>query len=189
MPRQIALLRGVNVGAANRIAMPALREALTEDGFENVLTYVQSGNIVLDSALDDRELAAAIERLIAGRFDLSVPAVVRNAERLAEVVDGNPFPQAALADPRRLQVTFLSERLPDDAAERVLAVSSDAFASDVEAISLAESRCEVYGWHPAGIHVSKLARELSDRRLGVTATARNWTTVTRLLELAASDPG
>ncbi len=184
---KVALLRGINVGAANRIAMPALREALAQDGFPNARTYVQSGNLVVSSDLDDLALADRLRQLILEQFDLSVPVVVRDADELAEIVARNPFPEAAAADPKRLQVTFLADRLVDDVAERVRGLSSDQFSVDVEAISVAISLRDVYGWHPAGIHVSKLARELSDRRLGVTATARNWSTVTTLLEMVTND--
>jgi len=189
METLVGLLRGINVGSNNRIAMPDLRAALADAGFENVRTYVQSGNIVLDTELGDCALAEAIAGLIAARFGLDVPVVVRSAAELAEVVAANPFPDAALTAPKLLQVTFLSSPLPDDAAERVRGTSTGVFSRDTEAISLAISRLNVYGWHPQGIHVSKLARDLSDRKLGVIATARNWTTVTTLLEMASTDVG
>lgn len=189
MPCQIVLLRGINVGAANRIPMPALREALSAAGCQDARTYVQSGNIVVGTDTDGPALGRLVHDLIFDRFALDIPVVTRTADELAAIVAGNPFPEAAAADPKRLQVTFLSEPLADDVAERVRGVSSGMFSTDIAAISLSISHQEVYGWHPEGIHASALARELSDRRLGVTATARNWTTVTTLLEMAASDAG
>jgi uncharacterized protein (DUF1697 family) len=150
---------------------------------------VQSGNILLDTELADGALAEILATLIADRFKLDVPVVVRSAAELALVVAENPFPDAALVAPKLLQVTFLSSPLPDDAAERVRGASTGVFSPDTEAISLAISRRNVYGWHPQGIHVSKLARELSDRKLGVIATARNWTTVRTLLKMASTDVG
>jgi len=189
MTTLVALLRGINLGSTNRIAMPELRSALADAGFENVRTYVQSGNILLDTELEEGALAEIIATLIADRFALAVPVVVRGAAELAEVVAGNPFPDAALTAPKLLQVTFLSSPLPADVAERVRGASDGVFSPDTEAISLAHSRRNVYGWHPQGIHVSKLARDLSDRKLGVIATARNWTTVTTLLEMASTDVG
>lgn len=187
MATLVALLRGINLGSANRIAMPELRAALADAGFENIRTYVQSGNIVLDTEFDEAALAEAIAGLVAERFDLAVPVVVRSAAELTEVVAENPFPDAVLTAPKLLQVTFLSSPLQDDVAERVQGASTGVFSPDIEAISLAVSRRNVYGWHPQGIHVSKLARDLSDRKLGVVATARNWTTVTTLLEMANTD--
>jgi len=183
------LLRGINIGPNNRIAMPALRSALEDAGFASVSTYLQSGNVVLDSELDDDALTARVAELIAAHFELDIPIVVRDGAELAEVVAENPFPEAAATNPKRFQVTFLSARLPDDVAGRVHGVSSDVFAPGTETISLAISRRNVYGWHPQGVHVSKLARELSDRRLGVTATARNWTTVMALLDMVSGNAG
>jgi uncharacterized protein (DUF1697 family) len=131
MATLVALLRGINLGSTNRIAMPALRSALAEAGFENVRTYVQSGNIVLDTELEDGALAEIIAALLADRFELDVPVVVRSAAELAEVVAENPFPAAALTAPKLLQVTFLSSRLPDDVAERVRGASSGVLSKRV----------------------------------------------------------
>ena len=189
MPCQIVLLRGINVGAANRISMPELRTVLSDAGHEDVRTHVQSGNIVVGTDIDGPALGRLIHDLILDRFALDVPVVTRTAVEFAAIVAGNPFPKAAAANPKLLQVTFLSEPLAGDVAERVRGVSSDRFSSDIAAISLSVSGREVYGWHPEGIHASALARELSDRRLGVTATARNWTTVTTLLKMATADAG
>src|SRR5579863_5764611 len=146
MATLVALLRGINLGSANRIAMPELRATLGDAGFANVRTYVQSGNIVLDTELDDAALAEILATLIADRFKLDVPVVVRSAAELAEVVAENPFPDAALTAPKLLQVTFLSSRLPDDVAERVRGASAGVFSPDTEAISLAISCRNVYGW-------------------------------------------
>jgi uncharacterized protein (DUF1697 family) len=189
MPCQIVLLRGINVGAANRIPMPELRTALTAAGHRDVRTYVQSGNVVVHTDADGPALGRLVHDLIFDRFALDIPVVTRTAGELAAIVAGNPFPEAAATDPKRLQVTFLSEPVADDVAERVRGASSGMFSTDIDAISLSISHREVYGWHPAGIHASTLARELSDRRLRVTATARNWTTVTTLLEMASDHAG
>src|ERR1700689_149136 len=102
----VVLLRGINIGSSNRIAMPALREALTAAGLENPRTYLQSGNIVLDTGLDESELSDRVERLISERFSLNVPAVIRSGEELARVVAANPFPEFAAQEPKRFQVTF-----------------------------------------------------------------------------------
>src|ERR1700722_8382613 len=91
----VVLLRGINVGSNNRIAMPALREALAAAGFENPRTYVQSGNIVLDSRLDESELSDTLERLITQQFGLTVPAVTRSGQELVRVVAENPLSELA----------------------------------------------------------------------------------------------
>ena len=190
MTTLVALLRGINLGSTNRIAMPELRSALADAGFENVRTYVQSGNILLDTELQEGALAEIVATLIADRFALAVPVVVRGAAELAEVVAEQSVPRRGVGGAQAAAGHFpLVAGLPADVAERRRGASDGVFSPDTEAISLALSRRNVYGWHPQGIHVSKLARDLSDRKLGVIATARNWTTVTTLLEMASTDVG
>src|SRR5580765_5182448 len=169
MPRHIVLLRGINIGSRNRIAMPELREALEEAGFADVQTYVQSGNIVLSSSSKADAVARKIEREISKSFGLDIDVVVRTRAQIAKIVELNPLEKDA-KDPKRYQVSFLSAK-PSAAAEqeRVVLVGR-----------------EIYAWHPEGIARSRLWTLLAGRGLGVTATARNWTTVTKLLELASS---
>ena len=174
--RQIVLLRGINIGPRNRLAMPALREALADAGFGGVRTYVQSGNVVLDSKAKPDKLAKTCERLIADTFDLDIAVVVRTRDELAEVVERNPLGDVA-DDPKRYQVTFLSEALDDDAVSGL----ADLAADDERLAAIGR---EVYAWHPGGAARSKLWAKLAGKGLGVTATARNWTTVTTLLGMA-----
>jgi uncharacterized protein (DUF1697 family) len=179
---KVVLLRGINVGSANRIAMPALREALADAGFAKVRTYVQSGNIVLESGLDDEKLSEAVERLIADRFGLSVPALARGHAELAAVVSANPYPEQALQDPKHFQVTFLTDTL-----DRNAVLELQALAAETGELVAVDGRA-LYAWHPEGIHRSKLATRLTPKHLGVAnVTARNWNTVTTLLEMAAGD--
>jgi uncharacterized protein (DUF1697 family) len=174
--RQIVFLRGVNVGSHNRIAMPALRELLDGAGFEDVRTYVQSGNVVLSSDLAAAEVAREFRRLIADGFGLDVDVVVRTRDALAQVVERNPLGDVAI-DPKRYQVSFLSEEIDDEKVRELaeLAVGGEQL--------VAVGR-ELYAWHPAGVARSRLWARLAGRGLGVTATARNWTTVTKLLAMA-----
>jgi uncharacterized protein (DUF1697 family) len=182
MPRQVILLRGINLGAANRLSMPELREVLlTAEGLTDVETYMQSGNIVVSYAASPAGLAAEIKRLLAERFELSVPVLVLTAEQLATAVRENPFADLADRDPKHFLVTFLSNEPGASAVEELRAFAAQA---DDE---FAVSRLALYSWHPGGIHLSKLATKLTEKRLGVdVATARNWTTVTTLLEMASA---
>ena len=100
MARHIVLLRGINVGSRNRIAMPALREALEKAGFDDVRTYLQSGNVVLTSSDSGQKVALACERLIAREFKLDVAAVVRTRNAIAKVVERNPLADVAM-NPKR----------------------------------------------------------------------------------------
>jgi uncharacterized protein (DUF1697 family) len=174
--RQIVLLRGINLGPRNRIAMPELRKLLEAAGFADVRTYVQSGNIVLSTRRTPESTATACEKLIAAELGLEIPAVVRTGDELAEVVRRNPLAGVA-DDPKRYQVSFLDREPDPGVIERLSAAAADG--ERMEAIGR-----EIYAWHPAGIARSKMWAALAGKGLGVKATARNWTTVTTLLEMA-----
>jgi uncharacterized protein (DUF1697 family) len=174
--RQIVLLRGINLGARNRVAMAQLRELLTNAGFDDVRTYLQSGNVVLSSDASPADLAQECEHRISSALGLEIAVVVRTRSELARVVRRDPLGDVA-DDLKRYQVTFCSSE-PDPALVRRLAER----ASDTE--RFASLGRELYAWHPDGVGRSKLAAQLGGKALGVTATARNWTTVTSLLQMA-----
>ncbi len=177
MARHVVLLRGINLGSRNRISMPELRAALEDAGFADVRTYLQSGNVVLTSGKKPDGVARSCERLIADRFGLDIAVVVRSRAELAAVVKRNPLGDAA-KDPKRYQVSFLAEKLSAEVVRKL-----EALAQPPE--RLVVSGREVYAWHPGGVAPSKLWAHLAGKRLGVTATARNWATVNALLELAS----
>jgi uncharacterized protein (DUF1697 family) len=176
MPRQIALLRGINVGSHRRIAMADLRELLTSLGFEDVKTHLQSGNVVLTSDLPNEKLERKLEQQIEAKLGVDPKVVVRTRDELEDVIARDPFADVA-DDPKRYQVSFLSAE-PDP--ERVRKISE----LDIAPEQFVVSGREIYAWHPDGLQRSRLAPALTDKRLGVTATARNWNTVTKLLALA-----
>ncbi len=175
---QVVLLRGINLGPHHRISMPDLRTLLEDAGFGDVRTYVQSGNIVLESKLSPDELAGRCEQLISKRFGFQAPAIVRVRDELAAVVKRNPLGELA-ENPKRYQVSFLERELD---AERVRKLQELAQPEE----RLVAIGRELYGWHPDGVGRSKLWGRLAGNGLGVTATARNWTTVTTLLEMAGT---
>jgi uncharacterized protein (DUF1697 family) len=156
--------------------MPELREALGDAGFEHVRTYVQSGNVVLESSMKPEQTRRQVERAIAERFSLEIPVVVRTKAELGRVVKKNPL-RGVAKDPKRYQVSFLERKL-DAATVKTL----EAAAAGDERI-VVDGR-EIYAWHDAGVARSKLWATLAGKNLGVVATARNWTTVEALLELA-----
>ncbi len=157
--------------------MPQLRELLTEAGFEDVRTYVQSGNVVLVSDVSPRRVGDRCEKLIAERFGFDVDVIVRTRSEIADVVRLNPLADVA-DNPKRYQVSFLDAE-PDPAAVDKIA----AFAAPSE--KLVSVGRELYAWHPDGVARSKLWAKLAGSGLGVRATARNWTTVMKLLEMAS----
>jgi uncharacterized protein (DUF1697 family) len=159
--------------------MPALRSALAEAGYEDVQTYVQSGNVVLATRQKPADLERSLERLIEERFELSIPVVVRTGAQLAKVVGKNPLGDVA-ADPKRYQVAFLRSKLSRDAVDALQAAT-------IEPERLVIDGLEIYTWHDAGVARSKLWAAIASKKLGVDATARNWTTVTTLLEMASGN--
>src|SRR5262249_19748044 len=170
-----------NLGSTNRIAMPALREALTDVGFEDVRTYLQSGNIVLSSNAKAKDVARTTEQLIKAEFGLDIPVVVRTRAPLRKVGELNPLANVA-KNPKRYQVSFLDAEPSRDVVRRI-----EAAAAPGERV-VVHGR-EIYAWHPDTIARSRLWALLAGQSLGVIATARNWATVRKLLELAdASAP-
>jgi uncharacterized protein (DUF1697 family) len=131
---------------------------------------------VLTSDVTGEALEQALERAIAEALGVESKVVVRTTRELAGVVKRDPFGDVA-DDPKRYQVSFLSAK-PEADVVRALE------AADVAPERVAVSGREIYAWHPDGIQRSPLVKLLTDKKLGVTATARNWSTVTKLLELA-----
>jgi uncharacterized protein (DUF1697 family) len=174
--RHILFLRGINLGSRNRIAMPELREILAAAGFDDVRTYLQSGNVVVASKARSDDVARKTERLIAAHFGLDIAVVVRTRAQLAKIVERNPLQRVA-KNPKRYQVSFLDSKPRRDVIEQV-----EAAAEPPEQV-VAIGR-EIYAWHPETIARSRLWTLLAGQKLGVVATARNWTTVTSLLALA-----
>jgi uncharacterized protein (DUF1697 family) len=175
--RHVLLLRGINLGPKRRVPMAELRAVLGDAGHEDVATYVQSGNIVLTGTARPAQLERDVAALISGHFGFDVPVIARSRAQLAKVVGLDPLGDVA-DNPKRYQVTFLAKAAP---AAEVAALQDLALDSE----RLAAHGRELYTWHPDGVARSKLAAALTAKRLGANATARNWTTVTTLLKMAA----
>jgi uncharacterized protein (DUF1697 family) len=177
MGTYVALLRAINLGARNRVPMSELRRLCGDLGYADVVTYIQSGNVVLRSparsaAAVERALTTAIEK----ELGLSIAVIVRTGAELAKVVAGNPFPKA---EPNRLHVAFLDAK-PAAAHARALEAFDSGGADEVKVRDR-----EAYMHTPKGYGVSKLSGAIVESRLQVVATARNWNTVTKLLDLAS----
>jgi uncharacterized protein (DUF1697 family) len=173
----IALLRGINLGPRNKIAMADLRALLEELGLGDVRTHILSGNAIFrSSSRSAARLATDIERAIERRFGFDIAVLVRTREELTAVVEANPFPKAK-GDPSRCFALFLSAN-PD--RERIDRIDRAACAPDEFRLG---DRV-IYTWLPNRLQGSKVFALLSDNRLGVTTTNRSWNTTTKLLELA-----
>ena len=156
--------------------MAELRELFASAGYDGVRTYLQSGNLVLSAKAPAPELAADSERLIQAAFDMPIGVIVRSRDELAAVVERDPL-GSTVTDPKRYQVSFLAGEIGRESIARLNALA-------VAPEQLVAGARELYSWHPDGVGRSKLALALASADLGVLATARNWRTVTSLLELA-----
>ena len=176
MPRHVVLLRGINLVRTNRISMLELRAALEVDGFRDVKTYVQSGNIVLTSKAVPERVAQRVGALIKKEFGHNIAVVVRSHAELKAIVRRNPLGKVA-KNPKRHLVTFLGSALPAKIKTKLgeVAGAEERFAVHGK---------EIYSWHPEGVGRSPLWERLGGKALGVTATARNWDTVTTLLAMS-----
>jgi uncharacterized protein (DUF1697 family) len=176
METMVALLRGINVGGRSRLAMAELRAVATGCGFEDVRTYIQSGNVVLRAPGQvPAEVAHRLRNALAERLARDVAVIVRTGDELAGVVESSPFlPRGA--DPAHLHVVFVA----GDEPAVVPLDDLDAYAPE-EAVALGR---ELHLWLPGGMGRSALATDLA-RRPGPVATTRNWRTVTRLAAMAA----
>jgi uncharacterized protein (DUF1697 family) len=174
--RMLALLKGVNVGARNKVPMADLRSLLAVRGFSDVKSLLQSGNVVLDCPAEKLpDLAAEIEDLLRDRFSVSTRVVVRDSLAVAEVMASDPL-ISTMTDPARHLIGFASD-VP--ARDRVEPLNGADYGSDLLRI---EGK-HVYMWCPAGISASPFFKMDFDRLLGVSVTSRNWRTVTKLSEL------
>jgi uncharacterized protein (DUF1697 family) len=178
MTLAVALLRGVNVGGRAMLSMPELRAALTRRGFEQVQTYVQSGNVILDPGKGGvRQLAVSLEQAISENFELTVRVLVRTRKELGEVAAGHPLGMGQ-SEHSRLHVIFLETTPADD---KVAALDPDRSPPDHFEV---RGR-EIFLSYPNGQGRSKLDLAYFERVLGVAGTARNWNTVTKLLSMLA----
>ena len=177
-----ALLRGINVGGRARVPMRELAEVLDSLGHEDVVTYIQSGNVIFHSrSSDGAAVRAELERSIRERFGLAVTVLLRTPIELGAVAQANPFP-AAGETPSKLHVVFL-DGAPDAAA--IADLDPERSPGDRFAVS----GSEIYLDLPSGSGRTKLTLDWFERRLGVSGTARNWNTLLKLIELCSPRAG
>jgi uncharacterized protein (DUF1697 family) len=168
----------VNVGGNRMMKMEALRGLCSSLKCTEVQTYVQSGNLLFRSAVNDMaKLGKRIEDGIEETFGFRVPVMLRTPDDLRKVIERNPFPEYARAEPGKLLVNFL---YLDPGEERRQAARAMRF--DPEELRF-EGR-EIYIYYPVGPGLSKLRWAPIDKALGTVGTGRNWNTVVKLLEMA-----
>jgi uncharacterized protein (DUF1697 family) len=177
MTRYVALLRGINVGGKNLIKMPALKACFEADGFRNVSTYIQSGNVLFESAdSSSSKLTRRIEEMLAEAFDYVPIVVVRNRRQMRGIVERAPKGFGTEPKKYRYNVFFLREPLTGTAGMKHLPMNP--------AVDRAHAGTGV-------LYVSRLAAKATQSRLNKiisspiypSVTIRNWNTTTKLLEL------
>lgn len=186
MPTWVSLLRAVNLGAHNKVPMPALRTALSEAGFQQVRTYVASGNVLTSSRhrSPDR-VAADVRRVIAELTGLGIEVMVRSPADMQAVVTANPWPQATRCRPTLVAVSFLSAA---PSTERVAALHAETSGPDAGPSCCRVIGRELYVDYVDSVHGSRFTPAFFERRLAVRGTARNWRTVEAIVDLCRTQP-
>lgn len=166
----IVLLRAINVSGKNIIPMKELRILLSDLGFDNVQTYIQSGNVIISSSNDKKTIQSSIKEGIQKKFGLSIHIVVRTIPEWELTIKNNPYKEE---DPKKQYFTFL-EQIPEN--------SSIDFQSPNDEYTIVKD--VVYLYCREGRGNTKLTNELFEKKLKVAATSRNYRTTYKLLELA-----
>lgn len=171
MKTYIVILRGINVSGKNKIPMAELRELLFTLNVENVQTYIQSGNIVLDSNMSKEDVIAAIKNAIREKFGYEIAVMAKTITEWEKVISENPYPTD---NHKIVSFTFLSE-VPKITTIEVSNTNDDTYTvvNDM-----------VYIYCPSGFGKTKLTNNFFEKKLKVTATSRNYRTTMKLLELA-----
>lgn len=181
MPRYLALLRGINVGGRNKVAMADLREMAAALGLTDATTYIQSGNLLFSCAeADTAELAGMLETEIADRLGVRPAVVVLSQEQLKQVIADNPFPGES--NPKCLHAVFRRDEVgPDGIAAIAAAVQQATDAGSRDDATVVGRTLFLHT--PDGFGRSELAAKLTSSRAQATGTARNWATVMKLTEM------
>lgn len=178
MSTYISLLRGINVSGQKKIIMTDLKKLYEDLGFDNVQTYIQSGNVVFDyvSNEDYRSIAEKTELAIEKKYNFHVPVVLRKVKDLIKTVENNPFAGEPDLDLSKVAVTFLDSMPSAENLQRLKDVNYPPDRFVIEGLN-------IYVHCPIGFGNSKLTIKLFENRLQVKATSRNWRTINKLIEM------
>lgn len=171
MEKYIVLLRGINVSGKNKLPMAELRDLLNHLDFKNVETYIQSGNIILESNETKSDVCALIKEKIFAKYGYDVPVIVRTIPELKIAIDNYPF---SLVNEKIVAFTFLDKKT------EITEIEFKNLGDDLYKIQ----NDMVYLYCPNGFGKSKITNNLFERKLKVKATTRNLRTTLKLLELA-----
>jgi uncharacterized protein (DUF1697 family) len=180
MNTYIAILRGINVSGHKKIQMSELKAIFEELHFRDVLTYIQSGNVIFQTevSLTVEDMVKRIEDAIEAKFGFSVPVIVRSKDEMEKTLPSNPFLQQPGTEIDKLHVTFLETN-----PQSTLLTTISNLDSSPDKFSIIDR--EVYLYCPGGYGNTKLSNTFFEQKLKVRATTRNWKTVSKLVELAS----
>ena len=173
--KYVAFLRGINVGGKNKIKMETLCEVCSALGFANVKTYINSGNVIFEtSKTDDKKLAEKLEKAIEKEFLLNIKVMVRTISEIENIIKNNPFDRQFEND-KDLHVFFLDEELSNEKRELLL-------SNNNENEKFAVRNREIFCLLRVSVLDSLMGKDYIGKKLKVSATARNWRTVNKILE-------
>ena len=176
----IVLLRGINVGGHNKIAMTDLRKMFAEFGFLDVITYIQSGNVVFNSEVKEPSLIEkTIKQGIREKFSLNIEAIAKSREELSKIIGSTPFKETNISKGEKIYLTILSKKPSDDLLEKLRKVESEGDKIMVED-KTAYILCK------KGYSKSVYNNNFIERTLNVIATSRNFQTMKKLTELGTN---
>ncbi|WP_158840892.1 DUF1697 domain-containing protein [Polaribacter sp. L3A8] len=174
MKKYIVLLRGINVSGKNKLPMAELRNLLNDLGFKNVQTYIQSGNIILESDEGKSVICKKINEAIKNKFGFDVPVIARTVPQFKKAIASYPFPTD---NTKIVAFVFLNKKVYETKID-VIDIGKDQYLIDNDT---------VYIYCETGFSKTKLTNNLFERKLLVSATTRNYNTTLKLLELAESN--
>lgn len=177
MKTHLALLRGINVSGHNMIKMDLLKKALENIGFQDVQTYIQSGNIFVDTPEENTaKVGFIMKQEIFKVFGCDVPVIVLGVADLQACFDNNPFLKEKDTDLKKLYVAFVSKELR---SENINDLKISQFKPDEAHIDLNR----IFIKYAVGAGKTRLDQKYIEKKLNLTATIRNWNTVTQLLKM------
>jgi uncharacterized protein (DUF1697 family) len=178
METKIAILRGINVGGKRKILMADLKKMLQDMGYQNIQTYIQSGNLIFEvnEKLENKEITQKIENTILEKFNFEVPVIILSSDEIENAIRNNPYYKTN-TDINKLHLTFLNEEPEKDKKE------------EIESFDFAPDQFKIIGknafiYCKDSYHKSKLTNNFFEKKLEVKATTRNWKTVLKLWELS-----
>lgn len=175
MKRSVYLILFRGVGGKTQLPTNALREKLAEAGFENVATYINSGNAIVRSRLSREQVISSIAEICREHFDFGKAIFAPTLEEWDAVIANNPFAKAAAATPTLIHAALLDGRPKPEDIDRIRALAEQG--EDLRIVAGV-----AYLYTPCGFGTSRMAEKF-DKWIGVTNTARNWNTVLKLSEL------